>query len=139
MSYVPLFQESEPSAFWMLVRCVMANRTGGARAVVVFREMRRRWPNPASVACARVSELREVIRPLGLSDSRSQSIVSLAKLWVLHKRPRSATASEVMCWPGCGQYAADSWAIFVEKRRDVNPTDKRLREFLAHEAEAAAA
>lgn len=31
---------------------------------------------------------------------------------------------------GCGRYASDSWAIFVEERRDVEPTDGKLKWYL---------
>ena len=37
-----------------------------------------------------------------------------------------ATVGDVLTLPGCGRYAADSWAIFVEGRLDVSPSDGKL-------------
>ncbi|KKK75781.1 hypothetical protein LCGC14_2870280 [marine sediment metagenome] len=35
--------------------------------------------------------------------------------------------------PGCGKYAADSWAIFMEGRLDVEPNDGKLNWYLDKE------
>jgi hypothetical protein len=32
--------------------------------------------------------------------------------------------------PGCGKYAADSWAVFVEGRTDVEPDDGKLNWYI---------
>ena len=130
MTYVPLFQESERSAFWMLVHCVLVNKTRGSQAEPILARLRERWPNQGLLAVARPADVRRMIEPLGLSRARSASIIGLARAWLASPNPRRVTAEVVATWPGCGRYAADSWAIFVEGRSDVEPTDRRLKEYL---------
>jgi endonuclease III len=132
-AYLPLFQERERSAFWMLVHCILVNRTRGASADRTLGEIRRRWPNPPALAACDLASLQNVLKPIGLSTSRASSLRNLAWVWSNTINPRSSTADAVRQWPGCGSYAADSWAIFIEGRRDISPSDRRLREFLKHE------
>lgn len=129
-----LFQERlrhEP--FWMLCACVLVNRTRWSQAESVLNEVRERWPTPHQLSWAGQEELEEVLRPLGFGRQRARRLQDLANEWqrwwvFLQKRP--ATASDVLTLPGCGKYASDSWAIFVEGRLDVCPTDRALKAFL---------
>ncbi len=129
-----LFQEvlrHEP--FWMLVACILVNRTKWSVAEPVFAAMRERWPTPYRLSWAGQREVEEVVRPLGFGTQRAVRLTQLALEWqrlyvLLHRRIE--TADEVLRLPGCGRYAADSWAIFIENRCDVQPKDKALQEYL---------
>lgn len=128
-----LFQESlykEP--FWMLVACVLVNRTKWQQAEPVFEQIKQRWSTPFELGGAPVLELEKLVQPLGLFKRRAVSLGNLARAYV-EGPPRNA--SEVMELPGCGKYASDSWAIFVDGRRDVEPTDIELRGYLARSTE----
>lgn len=115
--------------FRMLVACVLVNRTRWSQAKPVFDEIFRRWPTVNDLAAARVSDLTDVVRPLGMWNARALNLVCMAMAWVYGQRC-------VMKLPGCGKYAADSYAIFVEGRRDVEPTDRVLRAWLEREEAA---
>lgn len=127
-----LFQESlfrEP--FWMLVACCLVNRTRWMQAEPVFEQLKKRYPTPEALGDAPVSEIEDIVKPLGLYRRRALSIVTLAREYMSDVPPENAEA--VLRLPGCGKYAADSWAIFVEGRRDVEPTDVELRAWLEKE------
>lgn len=76
-----------------------------------------------SLASADPSTLYELMKPLGLWRIRSRRLPLMADAW-LRSRPRDY--NDVLNFPGCGNYAADSWAIFVEGRTDVEPDDGKL-------------
>jgi len=126
----PLFQEElfqEP--FWMLAACQLVNRASWARARGVLDEVRRRWPGQTYLALADLWELTDAVRPLGFQRQRAINLVSMAQAWA-NCPDESRGRVDVLRLPGCGRYAADSWEIFVLGRRDVEVTDKRLRQFL---------
>ena len=56
------------------------------------------------------------------------NLVRLAREWVV--MGAQDDASRVSSYPGCGRYAADSWAIFMDGRDDVDPTDGPLAEWV---------
>lgn len=117
----------------MLVACCLANRTNWHRqSRAVFVEIRRRWPSPFHLGRCDLADLVGVIRPLGLYTSRAKGIRDLAKAWWWGHRP--VDAADVVRFPACGQYASDSWAIFVEGRRDLSPSDGMLKHFLERDA-----
>lgn len=125
---VPLFQESlRDEPFWMLVMCCLVNRTSGAQAKRAFEQLRAVYGTPDELVGADVSFVENALKPLGLWRLRAGRIVEMAKCWAL-REPR--TRDDVLALPGCGRYAADSWSIFVERDYGVDPTDKRLREYL---------
>jgi endonuclease III len=77
----------------------------------------------ADLAAMDPDDLQDDLRPLGLWRRRSLSTVRLARAWL--ERPPGC-AADVLRMPGCGKYASDSWAIFVDGRTDVDPHDGKL-------------
>lgn len=129
---VPLFQEAlRDDPFWMVVGCLLVNRgswrpTGSA----VHAMLRLAHPTPRDLASADPDDDEEIVRPTGFGRQRAAYLVALAADWA---RSPPVMADDVLALTGCGKYAADSFAIFVEGRRDVAPTDRRLLEHLTHE------
>lgn len=113
--------------FWMMVACTLVNLTTWRQAKPAFEWLRRSYGTAAALATARPEELVDAMRPLGLWRRRTTMLPRMADAW-LRARPR--TAEEVLGLPGCGRYASDSWAIFVEGRRDVSPSDGKLAWYL---------
>lgn len=123
-----LFQEdlaTEP--FWMLVACQLVNQTPWVRSEKVFHALRRLWSTPEDLACADACQVYEVVRQLGLGRRRAGLVGKLARRWLSNP---PTEAQDVLKFPGCGSYAADSWGIFVERDRSVIPSDRKLIEFL---------
>lgn len=129
---LPLFQESESDPFWMVVGCILVNRASWRVAMNVHAELKAKWPTAqalVAVGDVPIADLARLLRPLGFCTTRHVTLYRFAKHWAEHGIPKSADA--LSGYPGCGPYARDSWAIFVEGRRDVEPADDRLRHFLA--------
>lgn len=123
-----LFQEWIGDPFWMLVACSLVNLTTWRQARPAFEWIREQSAGcPLRLSLAEPCELEEALRPLGLWRRRSRSLAALARAWLL--RP-PATSDDVLALPSCGRYAADSWAIFVERRFDVQPRDGKLNWYL---------
>jgi endonuclease III len=124
-----LFQERlHYNPFWMLIACQLVNLTTWRQAEPAFRWILATYLTPGGLAAAEPSELQAALRPLGLWRRRSITIPRFARTWIL-KTPD--TAEDVLRMPGCGKYASDSWAIFVEDRTDVEPRDGKLNWYLA--------
>jgi len=80
------------------------------------------------MARCRESELAATLRPLGLFNVRARGLRRLANVMCRGHAP--IDAEDVLRFPACGQYAADAWAIFMEGRRDLSPTDGMLAMYL---------
>lgn len=131
MKDLVLFQESwRRRPFWMLVGCILVNRTQWADAQIAHKELLQRWPTPYLLAHADPAKVRGVVWGLGLGNVRAVSIVNFAAAWSRYGRTKKRTSSDILKMPGCGKYAADSWAIFVEGRRPKGVTDKKLKAYL---------
>lgn len=126
-----LFQEElKKDPFWMLVACSLVNLTTWKSAEPVFEKIRRDWPTPEDLEKADPNKIFKYVQKLGFGQIRKDRLPAMAAMWLFRK---PETAKDVMMLPGCGKYAADSWAIFVEGRRDVSPTDKELIAWLEKE------
>ncbi|USN14433.1 endonuclease III [Janthinobacterium phage vB_JliS-Donnerlittchen] len=124
-----LFQERlRETPFWMLVACSLVNLTTWQQARPALDLLMARYPRPEDLAAAQPEDLHDVLRPLGLWRRRAVSLVGLAVRWL----GLPAGRVNIQSLPGCGRYAADSWAIFVEGRTDVEPTDGKLSWYLSN-------
>ena len=122
-----LFQESlRQRPFWMLLACVLVNRTTWEQARPVFKWLVKTH-TIRTLAEARPRSLCRVLKPLGIWRQRSRSLPALARAWLVH---RPTCAADVLALPGCGKYAADSWAIFVDDDLNVEPKDGKLNWYL---------
>ena len=69
------------------------------------------------------SELANLLQPLGLYNRRAKSLKNMSEGYV-----KGFNSVDELY--GIGQYAKDSWEIFQNNNRKVNPTDKVLQEYL---------
>jgi endonuclease III len=116
----------------MLVACHLVNLTTWEQASPALWRIRRLGIRRLAVADP--SSLEDWLRPLGLWRRRSITLPRMADAW-LRGRPR--VYDDVLRMPGCGKYAGDSWAIFVEGRTDVEPSDGKLNWYLDRMKETA--
>jgi endonuclease III len=108
----------------MLVACCLLNRTRGDAARPVLVSLFERYPTPEAMALARPVDLARRLQRLGLHRQRARTLVALSRAWAGGER-------DLAKLPGVGRYARDSFAIFQEGRRDVEPEDRVLRAYLA--------
>ena len=120
----PLLQEIyQPDGWKMLICCMLLNLTNRRQVDVIRDELFDRYPTPQDMMKANQSELAELLKPLGLYNRRAKSLKKMSEGYVEGFK----SVDELY---GIGQYAKDSWEIFQNNNRNVNPTDKVLQEYL---------
>ncbi|CEF76311.1 hypothetical protein FGSG_08058 [Fusarium graminearum PH-1] len=136
-----LIQETlSTNLYALLVATVLWNRTRGTQARPVFDKLISKYPTPTHLAAASFVELAELIRPIGLYNSRAARFIAFAKAWIENppckeKRYRKLhypmkgdgrdvgkdevldedderQGWEVAHLPSLGPYAIDSYRIF---------------------------
>ena len=110
----------------MMVACTLLNRTRGTTVKPILRELVERWPTAKAVASLdegtdEYRQFVELIRPLGFYNRRASTLTRMAQ--------DAASGRVVGVWHGIGQYAMDSWMIFVIGQV-VDAEDKELRAYL---------
>tara|TARA_B100001121_G_scaffold134451_1_gene117710 strand:+ start:124 stop:519 length:396 start_codon:yes stop_codon:yes gene_type:complete len=120
----PLLQEIyQPDGWKMLTCCMLLNLTNRRQVDVIRDELFRRYPTPKDMMNADESELAQLLQPLGLYNRRAKSLKKMSEGYVKGFK----SVDELY---GIGQYAKDSWEIFQNNNRNINPTDKVLQEYL---------
>ena len=113
-----------PDEWKILVACLLHNQTSRKQVDKVYEELFSRYPTPASMKDADVSDLQDLIKPLGMWKRRTETLRRfsgeyLEKEW--------STPKELY---GCGKYAEDVWKVFcVGNWREVKPNDHALNKY----------
>jgi len=116
----------EQNPFRVLVAEVLLQRSRSTTVEKVYEDLFSKWDSPRSLAKAPLSELENVIRPLGLIG-RARSLQALAaqveKVGVVPSDP-----NELMTLPGVGRYAATATAVaaFDSKEAVVDSVSARV-------------
>ncbi len=119
-----LIQEDYLNDPWkMLVCCILLNQTNNKQVRPILSSIFELIPNPISASEIDPKVLAEVIKTTGFQNIKASRIKKLSQKWLdgFHS---------VSDLPGIGKYGKDSWEIFIDKRVDVNPTDKKLLKYL---------
>lgn len=103
----------------LLVACMLLNQTSYKQVRGVIWKLFERYPTAVALSNADETELSALIRPLGFHNRRAKSLRRMSCDFAAGKR-----IDELH---GIGQYARDSYAMFVEGRADeTQPTDVKL-------------
>jgi endonuclease III len=116
----------------MCCGCIMLNLTNRRQAEPVWPVFFDWYPDAKAylfTARHREEETKELLEPMGMANVRFKRLMGLSRDWLRRGDPESADDLEAN-YHGMGRYAGDSWRIFVEGRRDVEPTDRVLQEYL---------
>lgn len=92
----------------IMMSCIMLNLTNRRQVDSVRDELFRRWDGPEAMSDADLNELEDIIRPLGLYKKRALTIKRFSDEWV-----NKNDIKKISDLHGIGQYASDSWDIFV--------------------------
>jgi A/G-specific adenine glycosylase len=108
----PWRETSDP---WrILVAEVLLIQTNAAKVVGVYREFVKRYPTPAHLAEADVSEVEELLRPLGLHKQRAKLLKQAAEVLYREYGCRvPETYEELRRLPGVGDYVASAVLLFA--------------------------
>ena len=124
----PLLQEIYQDDGWkMLVCCMLVNLTNRIQVDTVRDKLFSVYPTPQDMMRAKHSDLVDIIKPLGLYNTRADRLIKMSEGYVKGFK----SVDELY---GIGQYAKDSWEIFQNKNNNIKPTDKVLQEYLRQEA-----
>lgn len=132
------------SLYALVVQSILWNQTQGLKARPVLFELLARYPTPLSLSSADFHDLRLMLLPIGLHNTRAERLIMLAKTWVaappckdrryrkLHYPARGCGTDvkpgevltldderegwEIAHLPGMGAYALDSFRIFFRDR-----------------------
>lgn len=134
LSPMILMQEAElrrgepPLSMWrMLLACVLLNKTTCVQARPALDALISEFKTPHGVCAADPAAMIEIVRPCGLGTRRTTIIRRLSVVACVDGWQRFVGVLPI---PGVGQYALDSWKIFVLGRTDVAPTDKELKKYM---------
>ena len=102
----PLLQEIYQDDGWkMLVCCMLVNVTNRKQVDTIRDELFSKYPTPKDMMKAEHSELVEIIKPLGLYNTRADRLIKMSEGYV-----KGFNSVDELY--GIGQYAKDSWDIF---------------------------
>lgn len=119
-----LIQEDLRNQPWkLLIACMMLNLTNIKQVKQVIYNFFERWPTPDSISESDAKDIAGLIKPLGLYNRRTKSIIKFSKAF-------KDEWKSVYDLPGVGKYAADSYRIFIEGKIDVEPSDSKLKAYV---------
>ena len=120
----PLLQEIYQDDPWkMLCYCIMLNLCRRTTIDKVRFELFKRYPNPKAMVNANEKEIADLLEPLGFYNKRAKTLQKMSQGYI----NGFTNVTELY---GVGQYAKDSWELFQNNNRNINPTDKVLTEYL---------
>lgn len=122
-----MVQQQISNAWQHMVGVIMLNQTGRKPVKTVLPEFLERWPTPESILRARLIDIEEVVKPLGMYRVRARRLYKMSL--------------DYLCWDGVdaaelygiGKYGSDSYEIFFKQNYTVEPTDKELKRYLEEE------
>lgn len=122
-----LIQESLPTEWHILVSAILLNQSKRTIAWdVTLDKLFERWSSACALARSD-SSLEDLLKPHGFSNVKAKRLRRMSEQYITwdHLDPRSLY--------GCGQYAYDSWRIFVKGDRPLPEeiNDGALKKFLA--------
>ena len=121
-----LIQEHLWNDPWKIfVACIFCNLTRRVDAEPYIWKFFQHYPDEYQAASAKIEELKNMIKPLGLSERRSKALINMSDDYI-KKDWRSSP--DVLY--GIGKYGSDAYQIFCEgKWREVEPADHALNDY----------
>ncbi|HIL27363.1 MAG TPA: hypothetical protein EYG21_08295 [Nitrospinaceae bacterium] len=111
----------------ILVCCILLNLTTNKQVRKILPAFFERYTGPCSIILTTEEELKEYLKPLGLSNKRAKTLIRFSREYLATPWE---TASELH---GCGKYADDAWHIFcVGDWENVAPRDRALNYYYTY-------
>ena len=112
---LPWRKTSDPWS--VLVATILLRVTARSRVVNVYSGLLAKYPNPSSLAYARILDVEELIKPIGLHRVRARQLVELAKALIeKYNGQIPCSRSELIKLPGIGDYTASVILLRVCKQ-----------------------
>ncbi len=120
-----LLQEIYRDDPWkVMVCCIFLNQTTRKQVDKIRETFFQKWQSPEQLAAAEQEEVVEMIRPLGFYNRRSKTLIRFSREW------KEKNWNSPLELHGIGQYALDSWNLFIENIIVENPSDHILKDYV---------
>ena len=94
-------------AWSILLAGVLLRNTTVKQVLGVYSTLIEKYPSPASMETARIEEIKELIRPLGMQHTRAPLLVELAKtITAKYRGVIPCNLEDLLSLPGIGAYTA---------------------------------
>ena len=121
-----LLQEIYISDPWkMMVCCILLNQTKRKQVDQVRNDLFELHPSPLSMSKANEKEIASMIKKLGFSNRRSKTLVRFSNEWISKKDWKNPIELH-----GIGNYAMDSWKMFLDGEIVDDPSDHVLKDYV---------
>tara|TARA_Y100001963_G_scaffold124056_1_gene174542 strand:- start:362 stop:796 length:435 start_codon:yes stop_codon:yes gene_type:complete len=113
-----------PNTWKILVTCILHNQTSRKQVDKVYENLFHQYPSAESMANADQTNLASILKPLGLYNRRSKSLIRFSQEFLASdwKTPSDLYA--------CGKYADDCYKVFCTGEwREVSPSDHALNRY----------
>jgi len=107
-----------------MVAVIMLNQTGRKPVKTVAPIFWDRWPTPNRFLRATETDVKDVIRPLGMVNVRYKRLLGMTEDFLTWQH------EDATMLYGIGKYGSDSYEIFFKNNLSVQPTDKELKRYL---------
>jgi len=137
MDPLPFQVDLADEYLWFLVACQLKHKTKWKKLEPVLATLRCFAPYWETLDGASSDDLEQILQPLGKARHRATQLLDLASLFPKFSAIVSRVGVEdaraaVLALPGCGDYVADSWDLFVAEKDpdEISPTDPTLLEYM---------
>ena len=126
MSPYGLLQEEINADPWKIfICCIFCNLTKRVQAEPFFWKVIETWPTPEKLSEANITELENIIKPLGVSRRRALSLKKMSEGYI-----KNNWKDDPAVLYGIGKYASDAYRIFCQGDwRNVTPRDHALNDY----------
>lgn len=107
-----------------MVCCILLNRTTRKQVDQIIKQLFSEYVDALDMANADEAELSIILKPLGFQNKRAKTLIKFSDDWISKDWNHP---SELY---GIGKYAADSYDIFYNNKKDVKPSDSVLVKYL---------
>ena len=107
----------------IMISCILLNQTHNRQVRPVIEKFFESFPTPNLIQESHRSLISQILQSTGFQNVKTDRIIKFTNVWNSGERDPNK-------FPGIGQYARDSWKIFVEGITNFTPSDKKLKLYL---------
>lgn len=120
-----MVQQQIDGAWQHMVGVIMLNQTGRKQVKQVLPDFLEKWPTPERLLNARLDEIEDVLKPLGMWKRRADTMRRMSFDFM------TWDGEDARMLHGIGRYGDESYRIFFKGER-FEPDDKELRAYLGY-------
>ncbi len=94
----------------------LLKRTTAKTAGEFFYKFTKKYPSWKRLSCAKESELRKILKPIGLYNQRAKLLVALSKELTTLNGIFPKDENQILKLPGVGRYVSNAVLLFCHKR-----------------------